>query len=68
MLRRAFFRWILIKYEDKEGFFWKMSGAALYGIYSLLLDFEVWKHRRHVENIDLEKGQLELLSMMVWKK
>ena len=63
-----FFRWVLRTYEDKEGFLWKTSGAILYGIYKVLLDYERWKYRSHVENIEMEIGQLELLATILEQK
>jgi hypothetical protein len=68
VLRRMFFRWILKTYEDKEGALWKLSGAMLYTVYRVMIDFESWRWKSYLENIDIEKGQLELFRMMLEHK
>jgi len=66
--RRIFFKWLLQFYEEKEGFFWKITGLIIYAIYKNMLDYEVMKYQKYVENIDLEQGQLELLKTILEKK
>ena len=67
-MRRVFFRWVLKVYEDKEGFLWKISGAILYGVYKVLLDYEQLKYEHHVDNSVMERGQLELLAKILEQK
>lgn len=55
-------------YSEKDGFLWKMSGALFYGLYKIMLDYERWRYRKHIENIDMEQAQLELLARILESK
>lgn len=66
--RRIFFKWLLQFYEDKQGIFWKITGLMIYAIYKNMLDYEVMKYKKYVENIDMEQGQLELLKTILEEK
>ena len=68
IIRRTIFRWLLQFYEDKDGLFWKLTGLLIYGFYKVVLDYDNWKYNRYLDNIHMERGQLELLRTILESK
>ncbi len=66
--RRMILRELLTFYDEDRGFILRSLGWIPTTIFNFTIHMEISRHQRHVENIDFEKGQVELLGMLLEKK